>query len=323
VIDLSGPPQPWPAVADRLWAGCASDAVRGSEEGGDLLREELSSAFGLDPEHVTITPGARVAALAYGLVCGAVALERPTFTGVAAVLSAARVRWRYVTWSQIDDVPPGTLLWITSPCRNPDGASIEADVLARCRRAGRRVVINATNVWFTDDPLPAVPGAEIVLSLHKLAGREARIALVHSPHFAAEAASLLPGLAPAARWQHTWALFIRRGGLDLLRARVPDMLEAREEFTAEMDEYPISGAGPNVLLRLRAGVGEEAATALLLARGFKVLEGRHFASPVPAIRVNFVGVPARDAARFARVLRTTDLLAAVSGYPTAGRLGGS
>ncbi|NUR83331.1 MAG: hypothetical protein HOY71_04500 [Nonomuraea sp.] len=312
MIDLSGPSQPWPEAADRLWAGCAGDAVRGREEGGDLLRAELSSVFGLDPRHVTITPGARVAALAYGLAAGPVALERPTFTGVSAVLSAARVPWTYVPWPEIGDVRPGTLLWVTSPCRNPDGARIEDDVLARFLGAGGRVVVNATNVWFDDEPLPAVPGAEIVVSLHKLAGREARIAFVHSPRFAEEAADLLPGLTPSARWQHTWALFIRRGGLDLLRARVSDMLKAREEFAAELGAYQVGGAGPNVLLRLRPGAGEEAAAALLLARGFKVVEGRHFASPVPAVRANFSGVPAREAARFARVLRATGLL---DGWP--------
>jgi DNA-binding transcriptional MocR family regulator len=315
MIDFSGAQPPWPASAMRLWEQCTADASRGSAaDGNDVLRTEIGDHLGVSGENLTIVAGARAAAAAYGRIADRLALERPTFLGIAHAFTATRAQWHHFCWENLDEVPPGTAVWVTSPFRNPDGRSLtrcQVSSLQRRCASGGRVVINRSYQWFGPEPL--IHGPEMVISLHKIAGREARIAAVCSPSFTDEARDFLPFLSPPMPWQLAWGLFIRRRGLDLLHGSYacPSM-SASAAFWDTLGglwaEGAPSGPGPSALLPLRPGIEENAAVTALTAKGYAVVAGRYFASTFPAIRVTFSGISEAEAAEFARVLASSGLL---------------
>jgi DNA-binding transcriptional MocR family regulator len=317
VIDLSGPQPLWPTDAALLWARCAATAARdtdawaASPPGGDpQLREQLAALWAADPDEITVVAGARAAAAAYGRLADRVLLERPTFSGITHALAAVRARWAQVPWDRLDRAPQGTAVWVTSPCRNPDGASLPPDAIRRMAARGR-LIVNRSYQWFADEPPPT--HGDLVLSLHKLAGRGARLAAVRSADFASAAADFLPFLTPPVHWQRAWARFLREGGVRLLGAEHISRVRASSDaFRSELRTlgtgFAPAGTGPNVLVPLRRGIGEDAAVGALAARGFQVLAGRHFAACSPSIRVNFSAVHPEPAARFARALASSGIL---------------
>ena len=312
LTDLSGPQPFWPVEATRLWQDCLHRAggveslLRTAPPAGDeLLREEIGREFGLDAPLISVVAGVRAAALCYGRRHRHITLERPTFLGVVPMLSAHGAMLAHASWEEITAGAgdPSGLLWLTSPCRNPDGATLtpkQHGALEEMARAGRRIVVNGTYLWFHSGS-PAVRGADLVVSFHKLAGVGGRLGFVYGERFAEEAVPELTVSSPPPIWQRSWALFLRGGGLEPLReVNVSAVGRAAALFGAAIPELAVRG--PSVLIPVPAPLSEEEFVRELAEEGFKVLEGRHFAAPWPAIRVNFAAASPADAARFAETL---------------------
>jgi DNA-binding transcriptional MocR family regulator len=311
LIDLSGPQPFWPSEVIRIWQECTHRAAgleslfrTASLAGDEMLREGLARHFRLDAERITIIAGTRSAALTYGRHHRHIVIERPTFLGVVPMLTAHGGALAHASWDEMEKTGHKTdLVWLTSPYRNPDGASLSPGrrrALERMARAGRRVVVNGTYLWF-DETIPPVRGADLIVSLHKLAGIGGRMAFVHSDRFLEEAVPELTSSAPPPIWQRAWALFIDRGGLELLgEVNVDPVKSAVEAFNEIIPA--LASAGPNVLVPVPGPLSEDDFVRELAEAGFKVLQGRYFASPSPAIRVNFSTAGRLDAARFAELL---------------------
>ncbi|HVQ96287.1 MAG TPA: aminotransferase class I/II-fold pyridoxal phosphate-dependent enzyme [Mycobacteriales bacterium] len=320
--DFGGGQPPWPVDAVELWAGCAAAAARRAElwrvpapRGDDLLREQLGAVLELDPDLLTVVGSVRAAAVTYARRHGQLVLERPGWRGLTAALADSRARVRRAGLDEIAgaDWPAGTVLWLTSPHRNPDGATLDADLVTRLAgqvRRGRRVVLDEAYRWFGAGP--RVPGADLVGSLHKLAGMGARLGWVHSADFFGEAVPELVGSTPSAVWQHAWGRFLAAGGLELLRAAVvTPALAASAAFSAGLpagEPDATAVPGPHRLLRLPPGADEPGALRRLGVRGWTLGPGSAFDADVPALRVSFVGVTADAAAELAAALADPDLL---------------
>ncbi len=327
MIDLSGTPDPWPAEAMALWAECASLAAGANElwtvpapSGDHVLREVIANLLGFASDHITIVSSLRAAALTYARRYRRIFLERPSYPGVLPAFSGGAARLRMLPWDDIfggalPGDPSRTVLWVTSPCRNPDGISLTAanEVALRQRvAAGYRVVVNATYAWFSDRKAPE--GVDVTGSLHKLRGVGARIGWVAGPHFFSEAVPELVGTTPSPVWQRAWGLFLRDGGMSVLResylARVATAAATfRDHLTATYGLAFPAFDGPSALIPLQDGVSEDAALAELERRGFRLVAGRHFHTTYPALRVTFFGVTPDAAARFADEAATSRLFA--------------
>jgi DNA-binding transcriptional MocR family regulator len=286
-------------------------------QGDEVLREGLAARLGLDPDRLTITASVRAAAVSYARRYADVLVERPGYPGVPAALADSRARVRFASWAELANGgwPVPSVLWLTSPHRNPDGACLDAGLHAGLRRQvldGHRVVVNSAYCWFGQGPA-ALEGADLVGSLHKLAGVSARIGWVHSEDYFAAAVPELLGGTPSRVWQNAWGRFLARGGLELLAAGLVSRSRAAAgAFTARMRE--LAGPdfpqvdGPHQLLELAAGIGEDTALRRLAGLGYAVAAGAAFGGPRPAVRVSFLGVDAEQATRFADAASGAGLL---------------
>jgi 2-aminoadipate transaminase len=310
--DLGGTQPAWPAEAVELWAACAAAAARRPElwrvpapQGDELLRERLSAALDLDAERLTVVGSVRAAAVTYARRHRRVVLERPGWQGLTAALTGSRATLERAGVAELARTrpPAGTVLWLTSPHRNPDGHTLSAPLagdLSGQVRAGARVVANEAYRWFGAGP--RVPGADLVGSLHKLGGLGSRIGWVHSAGFFDEAVPELVGSTPSAVWQHAWGRFLAAGGLALLHAAVvAPALAAGAAFDAELGGQAV--AGPHRLLRLPSGAGEADTVGRLAAAGWSVGPGSAFGAEFPSVRLSFLGVSAEQAAEFAAAVR--------------------
>jgi DNA-binding transcriptional MocR family regulator len=320
--DFGGGQPPWPAEAVQLWAGCAAAAARRTElwrvpapRGDELLRAQLAAALDLDPDRLTVVGSVRAAAVTYARRHARVVLERPGWRGLTAALAGSQARLQRADLDEIADAdwPAGTVLWLTSPHRNPDGATLTAGLVSRLAgqvRRGRRLVLDEAYRWFGAGP--RVPGADLVGSLHKLGGLGARLGWVYSADFFDEAVPELVGSTPSAVWQHAWGRFLAAGGLELLGAAVvTPALAASAAFTAGLRGYApvaVAAPGPHRLLQLPPGADEAGALRRLAARGWTLGPGAAFDTAAPALRVSFVGVAAAAAAGFAAALAEPGLL---------------
>ncbi|HET9898224.1 MAG TPA: hypothetical protein VFQ44_25125 [Streptosporangiaceae bacterium] len=334
IIDLSGAPVPWSPEAEAIWADCIGQAARTADlwttpapRGDEVIREWIAADQGFDPEQVTIVSSLRAAALTYARCFDHVIVEQPSFLGVMPALASARAQVQTMPWSEIFEGTLGTeasrtVLWLTSPGRNPDGASLSPAGEAALRRraaTGYRVVINATYTWFTELRAPA--GFDVLGSLHKLRGGGARLGWVASASFFDEAVPELVGTPPSPVWQRAWGLFLRDGGMALLRGTyLADVAAATSAFASRLTSAhgiaPPAFAGPSVLVPLTAPAApasEDAAVAEFARQGFKLVAGRHFMSRYPAIRATFFGVTPEQAARFADALAASGRLAVDDG----------
>lgn len=337
MIDLTGATPAWPRSAERSWQRSLAEAARQTAawavfcpQGDELLREQLGRIHGLDPRQLTITASVRATALTYRRRERVILMERPTFDGALYAISGGTARVLRRSWRGLlhGQVPAGALVWLTSPCRNPDGATLTESECTRlgewCRR-GRRVVVNAAYLWFAPDS-PRVPGADLAGSLHKVAGRGARLAWVHSPDFHRDAFAELIGVTPPPVWQRAWGLFAADGGLETLAAdvvgRTALAVDAFHEGMRAKLGYGLPRMpGPNLLLRLAPGLTEEHAVTRLGELGFELTAGAHFGAQHPALRANFTGVRPEAAADFARVASDPTLFAWPEGPAAPGGLG--
>lgn len=318
MIDLSGASPRWPNAAHEHWRDCLRRATELTAtwtdleyQGDPLLRETIGRRHGLAPEHITITTGVRAAALTYGRREPLILLERPGFDGIGYALSGMAGRLERRSWEQLLDAepPPEAVLWLTSPGRNPDGASLterDCERLADLSRRGRRIVVNGAYAWFAPDA-PRLSNADLLGTLHKVAGRGARLGWVCSERFFGEAVPEIAGTTPPAAWQRAWGLFGAEGGLDVLADAVSqDSRAALTAFHGELcalrgHDIPYAD-GPNRLLPLAAGVSETQALAELAESGFALAAGRHFEAPWPGVRATFTAVRPEHAAAFARAV---------------------
>lgn len=304
MIDLTGVSPRWPVRTRRLWRRCLAEAAGVTStwetfcfQGDELLREQLGRIHGLDPARLTIVASVRAAGLTYGRRERRIRLERPCFDAIAHTLSGAELARS--DWPDLIHRPDERLVWLTSPARNPDGATLTA---AECAAlAGRRVVVNGAYLWFAPDA-PHVPGADLLGSLHKIAGRGARLAWVHSEDFARTAVPELIGTTPPPAWQRAWALFAARGGLAELASAVVTGTSAAVTAFRETAAIALPTVdGPNMVLPLADGVGEDEAVRRLADRGFLLLPAGPFDLPFPALRATFTGVEPESAGELGRL----------------------
>lgn len=343
VVDLAGGQRHWPSEASQLWHGCLRRAsVPASRwqvpvpQGDELLREQIGKRFGMKPECLTVTAGVRAAALTYARLAARsskpVYVERPTFPGAVSVLRLGGARVEHLRWDELPAAPSDGTVWVTSPGRNPDGASLDGQLreqLTRRAARGQRVVVNGAYLWF--DPLsPRVPHADHLGSFHKIAGHGCRLGWVFSASFFEEAVAELLGTTPSPVWQRAWGLFAAEGGLDLLAGHVVEHTRrASEVFHSEAGRYvsgsaPAGAAGaagaagevsadgreppaPHALLPLATGVDEGRALAALRSAGFALAPGEDFRCPAPAVRVSLLNASCDEALRFARFVSVSGL----------------
>jgi DNA-binding transcriptional MocR family regulator len=319
VIDLTGPPPRWSATTLAHWQESIFQAstdplvwIQRPPRGDEGLREVLGQALGLDPAGLTITSGVRAAALSYGRVRRPIIVERPTFGGVVNALSCTGTRPELLPWTQmLSGEHPNALLWLTSPSRNPDGATLceqDRSALARHVQQGGRAVVNDAYRWYGAEP-PPVDGVELVGTLHKLIGMNTRLGWVHSVQFPVEAQPDLAAVAPPTVWQRAWAHFIATGALRALadstnRATAEALAAYQEQIATRADTPPPETTGPHVLIPLAPDVTEAEGVTHLAARGWRVLEGRHFHVSRPALRACLRDLPPEHAAAFGRTVAT-------------------
>ncbi len=312
MLDLTGAQPAWPGEAVERWQDCACAAARDAglwrvpqPQGDEMLRERIGARFGLDPMMITITAGVRASALSYARLAPRILLERPTFPGVLSVLAGSGAAVELTGWERMlhGPLPGGCALWFTSPFRNPDGASLSAPDAAAIQeriRSGHRVIVNAAYSWFAGAVAP-VGGADLLGTLHKVAGHGARLGWVCSPAFFAEAVPELLGTPPSPVWQRAWGLFLGTPEFAALERAVAAAAGASgAAFARRMHErggMPAAGA-PHALLPLAPGWSEERAVARLREDGFLVSPGAPFHA-ADAVRASFLGVDEEGARAFA------------------------
>jgi len=321
MIDLTGRQPPWPSPAVALWLGCTEEAAREQDlwalpapQGDERLRTAIGTRCRLDPAKLTVTSGARAAAITYARTARNLVLERPTFAGVEHVLRSGRGQVTGADWSELcgGGLPSTSTLWVTSPARNPDGATLTDE---QCRQLdvqierGHRVVVNGTYSWWQPhSPRPA--NADLLGTLSKLGGMGVRLGWVYSDQFFTEAPPELLGGTPSCVWQRMWALFIERGGLSELGAvSVARSVRALHAFATGLAEHGVrppqdGGPSPHLLLDLAPGRSEDEARSRLAEVGLAVGPGSAFAAGRPSVRVSFLSVDEDQAADAAlRVVR--------------------
>jgi DNA-binding transcriptional MocR family regulator len=318
MYDLTGVTAPWPGELLPVWADALAGAGRSAgvwrtpkERGEPELLDVLGELLGADPGRITVVTGVRAAAVVLGRCRGVAHVERPTFAEIPRLLAHAgaqtRLCGRRTLVAELRRTPAEALAWVTSPARNPDGASLDPVTLAglvEASASGAIVVCNETYRWFAGESTAESTGLVRVGSFAKLVGGGVRLGWVVDPP--AEARLALPMLAPPTQWQRAWARFLRQVSCPrIVDAFVEPVRRARTAF-AEAAGRPVrellTGTGPSVLLPLGA-TGEREAQALLSARGVRTGRGADFFSPYPALRLSFTGSTWADAADAGRIVR--------------------
>jgi DNA-binding transcriptional MocR family regulator len=322
-IDLTGPQASWPAAALRLWCEATEDALARPDtwhppppQGEYRLREVLGDILGEDPDDVLITSGVRAGASVIARTAREVLHERPSFSGTAAVLRTSHPDLELVQWGDLPAIsasPPerdgDRLVWLTTPCRNPDGATLSADDWACLTAIARRsrMVVNEVYRWFGS----AVQRPDHVWmtgSLSKLAGGGAGLGWIRGPDM--EVLRRLQHARPSRCWQRCWCYLLERGVLELfVDQTVRPAAAAAEAFATELrrvSDYayrPAAGCWwpPFLLLPVPTSTDHEF-VARLDEAGVRVGPGSDFLAATPGVRVCFVGVSEADARHAARVI---------------------
>lgn len=314
MIDLTGPPRSWsPRLAQRF-ARCQQEAFRTpgwwrgpAPFGEPELRDRLAELFGTPPERTVVTGGVRQFATAWAVVVHggagglpAMAVEAPTFSDIPEIVGSVEAR----AWSDLGAVPPAVPLWLTSPFRNPDGRSLEPElisILTNRVAAGAPVVINEVYRWYAS-PGPVPEGAWTVTSLAKLAGPGVRLGWFVAPD-AASIARPLTSDGPPTAWQRGWACFLDASTIKALRSDVVEAtLDAKRAFLRHLTGTPDWQGNTPHLTVAHPAMDEPTALRRLADEGVQASPGTAFRTPTAALRLAFSGVTVAEAAAAARVL---------------------
>lgn len=310
-LDLGGTPPRLSIEAKRLLMSCLSDAMDDSiawkfppRRGVERLREALAAHLGLpDRDGLVVTGGIRASIHMLVSKGDCLILERPGFSGVklAASNTGALIReasWEeiFAEWSKLER----STIWLTDPARNPDGrclTSQEREVIHRASTV-HRVIINQSYFWCVPKR-PSPRGCVVAGSLHKLGGAGTRVGWVYDETGAVVSNNGFWNAVPTP-WQYAWALFIERGGLELLAMDTLRPAQARAEKFRRMIEsanvvFSVHHtAGPNVLLRLPETVTEGEVISLCRNLSMLVGAGSAFGCQYPSLRLSFAGVRDSD-----------------------------
>ncbi|MFJ6384868.1 aminotransferase class I/II-fold pyridoxal phosphate-dependent enzyme [Kitasatospora sp. NPDC092039] len=318
MIDLGGPPRPWPADLVRRFGAAHDRALERADrwstppaQGDPELLERLAESFGVPPERTVVTGGVRQFAGSWAGRTRTALVERPGFADIGTVL-AGGAGVSALTWEELPGAargcPEPATVWVTSPHRNPDGRSLdsaERAVLAELAAEGHQVVVNQVYRWFAPPEEPP-DGCWGVTSLAKLCGGGSRLGWATWPVGTAPPPTLRAA-GPATTWQRAWAGFLEPSALDsLVRACVEPTLEARRLFTDRLGDllgWEFTGGGMSLLLSWR-GATEERVLAEFAELELAVGPGPAFDAPPGSVRLAFSGVDAQEAVRAAdRVAR--------------------
>lgn len=332
VLDLTGPSGGWTAASRTRWHHCLESAGRSPgawdttpRTGLPRLRDALAAAVGLDPERLAVTSGIRsqVAELTYD--ARTLVVEAPGFQSIAGVARQQGVAVEPCDWEAMlsgEHVSADRVLWLTSPCRNPDGRTLsgeQAERLGELVGASRRVVVNQAYFWCA--PRSARPvGAHLVGSLHKLAGGGSALGWRWGPEGPGPERPARGG--PPTMWQLAWAQFVEEGGLEDLAeqalhapsrrcARFVDLLPVRDDLR------PDHGGGPSLVLSCDGARNGQELVAAFAERGLRVGAGAAFGCPPETVRLSFTGVTDDDVETCAR--RVTTVADALAGTRRADR----
>lgn len=321
-IDLTGAQPEWPAEATRLWVECTAMAAAERQiwrtpqfRGDEVLREVLARYLGHDPEKLLITQGVRSSVSRLKYVSRRLIIEQPTYARVPQLFSAMGFSPQSVTWNNLEQMALAedsetTLVWITSPARNPDANRLSEsciNALTSFAANGHIVVQNEIYHWY-EPAASRIPGATFVGSLSKLAGGGARLGWLCQPTLSNTMPSELVGATPPGLWQRTWARFIQLGGLELLRqACIEIALTARAAFCQEIRDMleisPNLPAGPFLAIKVGGNWGEDMVASWFRQQGILVGPGGDFAFPQPGVRLCFTGITPDQAIEAATRLR--------------------
>jgi DNA-binding transcriptional MocR family regulator len=320
IVDLSGRQPEWRAdvageVADRLRhavlrPGASATPAPGGEP---ALREALATLLDEPAERIVITYGVRAAAEILGRG-GRAYVERPTFRGVPRVFTRLGLPVEHFAWDEVPrlDLASGDICWITSPARNPDGATLadnHLNALEAAARAGGHVVQNEIYRWYAPDA-PTVRSAFRVGSLSKLVGGGVRLGWIVAPDDDAAALILdrLP-VGPPTPWQRAWAGLLGGGADALTGWSIDAPREAKAAFfeAAGRIGLPVARAtaGPSMMIALAAAADEQEVVARLHRAGVIVGAGADFHAAVPSIRLCFTTVSPEEATMAAHRLAAT------------------
>lgn len=304
-MDLTGPSGGWTAETRAMWQRCLGQAfvtATGAvwetlpRSGLPELREAFGRKFAADPAHLRITSGIRseVATLMAG--ARRIVVEQPGFTSIR--LLAGQLGYEVVpaTWEQLLDgdlLTPDSVMWLTSPARNPDGRTLtteEAERLDGLSASCRRLVLNMAYYWASPDA-PVPTSATRVGSLHKIAGGGCAVGWVVDP--GREPVHRPAGGGPPTAWQLAWAAFVAEGGLDQLAEvglRAPSRRCSRLAFqlARESGLRVAYGAGPSMTIA-SPHLNEERLLATLAEVGVRAGAGSNFDQP-GQVRLCLTGV---------------------------------
>ncbi|WP_431043052.1 aminotransferase class I/II-fold pyridoxal phosphate-dependent enzyme [Streptomyces sp. P1-3] len=304
MLDLTGPPRPWPQALVRRFGAAHDRALERPDRwgtppphGDPALLERLAELFGAPLGRTVVTGGVRQFAGGWAGRTRTALVERPGFADIGLVLAGVAAV-RALPWEELPGAARGSAervtVWVTSPYRNPDGRSLDAAgraALTELARAGHHVVVNQVYRWFAP-PEELPPGCWGVTSLAKLCGGGSRLGWATVPD-EDTVPPTLRGSGPATVWQRAWAGFLDRPTLaSLYRSCVEPTLESRQIFTDRLGEllgWEFTGGGMSLLLSWR-GAAEEQVLATLAEQELMVGPGSAFDADRGSVRLAFSGI---------------------------------
>lgn len=312
-MDLTGADVGWSAASHARWLACLARTAHDNRywrtppyRGVPELRTALASRIGVAAGSITVTSGVRAAALVAVGEASLVRIEAPTFLGVVELFRRAGRRVELASWPRLwRDAPPGAAVWLTSPGRNPDGATLttlDRDELAAAINRGVRVVVNQTNRWMCQT-VAAPTGATTVGSFAKVLGMGARLGYAVLPN---EPGPLDRTACPPTGWQLGWAEFFSTGGFEnVCRESVEPARLAADRIRRRLVTAGLAkpgGEGLSYLLSAPNGMDEGDAVQRAAGSGLRVSPGHDFAAPQPAFRLTVSGVPTAQLSAVTRLL---------------------
>lgn len=262
------------------------------------MRIAIARMLNVSADHVRVTGGVRAAAAAFAeWAAGRHAdIESPTFADVRQLFRRGDAEGAGVN----------PFVWVTTPCRNPDGRTLDAqecDRLSRMTAAGATVIVNEIYRWFRP-AFPRVVRGVRVGSLAKIAGGGMRVGWIVNPPDDEVLVRLLAAAAPPTHWQHAVADFVTRGGLDILAASAVFRPRAAAQiFRHEAPPGAVADAcdpaSPHLLLRVAC---EKCAVSAMESYGVRCGAGSAFVAQEPSVRLSFASVGPDEARTVAKTI---------------------